>query len=121
MPEGFEFSGQGRLNRVDTFTTKTGKSILTLVIEVNGSYPQLVPIKVFGRLAEQVDEWEPGDVLTFTGRLGGRDWNGKVYGEIVATTVDVVASKEQRTAGKHRDEHYTPDPDPTNGDDDVPF
>jgi hypothetical protein len=23
--EGFEFSGQGRLNRIDTFTTKAGK------------------------------------------------------------------------------------------------
>lgn len=117
--DGFEFSGQGRLSRVETFTTKSGKNILTLVIEVNGQYPQLVPVKVFGRLAERADEWKPGDVLSMTGRLGGRDWNGKVYGEITATNVEVVASKEQRTAGKHRDEHYqAPPPD---DDSDVPF
>ena len=122
--DGFEFSGQGRLQRIDTFMTKAGKSILTLIIEVQGQYPQLVPIKVFGRLADCASDWHPGDVLSISGRLGGRDWNGRVFGDIVANIVDVVSSGGQQSAGgkpQHREERHNPDPDPTNGDDDVPF
>jgi single-stranded DNA-binding protein len=105
--DGFEFSGQGRLQRIDTFMTKAGKSILTLIIEVQGQYPQLVPIKVFGRLADCASDWHPGDVLSISGRLGGRDWNGRVFGDIVANIVDVVSSGGQQSAGgkaQHREE-----------------
>jgi single-stranded DNA-binding protein len=54
-----------------------------------------VPIKVFGRLAEQASAWKPGSVLSVSGRLGGRDWQGKVYGDIVANTVEVVSEGAQ--------------------------
>ena len=58
----FTFQGQGTLQRIDTFTSKAGKTILTLICETQGQYPQLVPIKVFGRLAEgelAPDSWTP--------------------------------------------------------------
>lgn len=113
--DGFKFSGQGKLQRVDTFTTKAGKSILTLIIEVQGQYPQLVPVKVFGLLADRIDEWQPGDALQFTGRIGGRDWNGKVFGEIVANTVEMVSSGQRTGGTKAREEPPPP------SDDDVPF
>jgi single-stranded DNA-binding protein len=120
--DGFEFSGQGELQRIDTFVSKAGKNILTLIIDVPGQYPQLVPVKVFGRLAESADEWQPGDKLQISGRLGGRDWNGKVYPDIVATMVEVLTTS-QRSAGGPRSD--PPDPDPANGapydNDDVPF
>jgi single-stranded DNA-binding protein len=124
--DGFEFSGQGRLQRVDIFTTKAGKSILTLIIEVQGQYPQLVPIKVFGRLADSANDWQEGDVLSVSGRLGGRDWNGRVFGDIVANIVDVVSSGGQQSAGgkaQHREEHHITDPELTNSNDDsdIPF
>ena len=70
--EDFTFHGQGTLKRIDTFVSKAGKSILTLIFEIQGQYPQLIPIKVFGRLAEQAADWKPGAVLSVTGRLGGR-------------------------------------------------
>jgi single-stranded DNA-binding protein len=85
----FTFQGQGTLKRIDSFTSKAGKTILTLICETDGQYPQLVPIKVFGRLAEQASSWKPGMVLSISGRLGGRDWNGKVFGDIVANSVQV--------------------------------
>jgi single-stranded DNA-binding protein len=88
----FNFQGQGTLKRIDTFTSKAGKTILTLICETDGQYPQLVPIKVFGRLAEQAASWKPGMVLSVSGRLGGRDWQGKVFGDIVANSVEVVRS-----------------------------
>ena len=111
----FTFQGRGTLKRVDTFVSKAGKSILTLVFETQGQYPQLVPIKVFGRLAEQASTWKPGAVLAVSGRLGGRDWNGKVYGDNVANSIEVVSA-----AGDKGD--APPDGDaPPLGDDDVPF
>jgi hypothetical protein len=109
--DGFEFSGSGKLKRIDTFVSKAGKNIYTLIIEVQGQYPQLVPIKIFGRLADQSSAWHPGDVLSVTGRLGGRDWNGKVYGDIAANTVEVVSAAPRVAAG-------TPTPQ---DDTDVPF
>ncbi len=86
----FTFQGEGTLLRIDTFVSKAGKSILTLIFETKGQYPQMVPIKVFGRLAEEAAAWTPGSVLSVSGRLGGRDWQGKVYGDIVANSVEVV-------------------------------
>src|SRR5436190_18536527 len=97
--DDFTFRGQGKLKRIDTFTSKAGKPILTLIFETEGQYPQLVPIKVFGRLAEEAAAWKPGAVLAVTGRLGGRDWNGKVYGDNVATTVEVVGPADDKGDG----------------------
>ena len=111
----FTFQGRGTLKRVDTFVSKAGKSILTLVFETQGQYPQLVPIKVFGRLAEQAASWKPGSVLAVSGRLGGRDWNGKVYGDNVASSVEVVSA-----AGDEGQAPPDSDASPP-GDDDVPF
>ncbi len=109
----FTFQGRGTLKRVDTFVSKAGKSILTLIFETEGQYPQLVPIKVFGRLAEQAGAWKPGQVLAVTGRLGGRDWNGKVYGDNVATNIEVISADQG---------DGPPDTEgPPLGDDDVPF
>lgn len=112
----FTFQGQGTLKRVDTFVSKAGKPILTLIFETEGQYPQVIPIKVFGRLAEEAATWKPGSILAVTGRLGGRDWNGKVYGDNVAVTVEVVAGVEQPGDGAMPEDDVPPP-----GDDDVPF
>src|SRR3954465_6393949 len=114
--EDFTFQGQGTLLRIDTFVSKAGKSILTLVFETKGQYPQLIPVKVFGRLAEQAAAWKPGSVLAVSGRLGGRDWQGKVYGAIVANSVEVVGDAEER--GGFANSSYDPrEPPPPPGDD----
>ena len=110
----FTFQGQGTLQRIDTFVSKAGKTILTLICETQGQYPQLVPIKVFGRLAEQASAWKPGSVLSVSGRLGGRDWQGKVYGDIVANTVEVVSEGARDIGGPD-------DGEPPHNTDDVPF
>ena len=114
--DDFTFHGQGTLKRIDTFVSKAGKSILTLIFEIQGQYPQLIPIKVFGRLAEQAAAWKPGLVLVVTGRLGGRDWNGKVYGDNVATSIEIVDSAGEKGEGLPSGNDAPPI-----GDDDVPF
>lgn len=114
--EDFTFHGQGTLKRIDTFVSKAGKSILTLIFEIQGQYPQLIPIKVFGRLAEQAADWKEGTVLSVTGRLGGRDWNGKVYGDSIATSIEIVSGAGDKDEGMPSG-HEPPPP----SDDDVPF
>jgi hypothetical protein len=49
--------------------------------------------------------------------LGGRDWNGKVYGDSVATSIEIVS------AAGEKDDNTPPGHDaaPPLGDDDVPF
>ena len=98
------FDLTGTLNRIDSFETKTGKTILTLILDVekDSKYPQIVPCKIFGRMVDMASDWKPGDILEVTGRLGGRDWNGRVFGDIVAESVEVV---HDRSAGQHREEH----------------
>jgi len=107
----FTFQGQGTLKRIDTFTTKGGKNVLTLVIEVGGQYPQMIPIKVFNRLADEAASWAPGSILAIKGRLGGREWQDRVFGDMVATEVEVL----ERATGRAE----TSQPKPA--DDDVPF
>jgi len=87
------FTIRGTYERTDTFVTKNGKEIVTLILGTDGQYPQLVPIKAFGRLVETAKECGKGDMVEVTGRLGGRDWNGKVFGEAVAETIEIVGGK----------------------------
>ena len=120
MSDDFTFQGQGTLLRVDSFVSKAGKTVVTLIFETKGQYPQLIPIKVFGRLAEQASAWKPGAILAVNGRLGGRDWQGKVYGDIIANSVQVVeaAAESPGGAGSARDDRESPPPP---SDDDAPF
>jgi single-stranded DNA-binding protein len=95
---------------------------LTLIFETKGQYPQLIPIKVFGRLAEKAAGWTPGTVLAVNGRLGGRDWQGKVYGDIVANSVEVVGDSAAEDPGGFANSSSDPrERVPPPGDDDVPF
>ena len=66
---------------------------------------------MFGRLAEQAPDWKPGSVLSVTGRLGGRDWNGKVYGDNVAISVEVVSGAAEKSAGASSDDDVPPPSD----------
>jgi single-stranded DNA-binding protein len=121
MSDDFTFNGQGTLLRVDTFISKAGKPILTLIFETKGQYPQLIPIKVFGRLAEQAAAWKPGSTLAVSGRLGGRDWQGKVYGDMIANSVEVVGAAADEPGGFANSSFDPREPPPPPSDDDVPF
>lgn len=106
------FEYEGPLTRVDRFTTAKGKEILTLVFETGGQWPQFIAAKVFGRLAEQSSEWKPGAVLRVEGRLGGREYNSKIYTENVAESVELVSGQQALPAGS------TP---PVDDGDETPF
>jgi hypothetical protein len=95
---GFTFEGRGRVLRTDSFTSKAGKEIVTLIVECDGGkFTEIIPLKVWGRLADMARTLKPGSMVTVSGRLGGRDWNGKVFGDNVAEVVEVVGSQPEGT------------------------
>src|SRR3954465_921945 len=114
--DDFTFQGRGTLKRSAPCVSKGGKPILTLIFETGGQYPQVIPIKVFGRLAEEAAGWTPGSVLGGTGRRGGRGRKGKGSGENGPTHGDVVSTSDQTGGGPPPDDDVPPP-----GDDDVPF
>lgn len=101
MSEKNRFDLTGTLNRIDRFETKAGKTMLTLILDVDkgSKYPQICPVKIFGRTADMASDWHAGDVLEITGRLGGRDWQGRVFGDIVAESVEVVSASAKPENG----------------------
>jgi single-stranded DNA-binding protein len=110
-----EFKIEGKFLRIDVRETK-GKEYKTLILDVEGgSYPQVVPIRLWGRTVEESKQWRPGDVLLVKGKLGGRDWAGKVYGDNSADSVQVVGEAQRAlpTTGNTA----SPPPEET----DIPF
>jgi hypothetical protein len=106
--DGFKFEGQGTLLKIDVFTTKGGKDIISMIFEMSGNYPQFIPIKCFGGVAEQARSFEPGLKISVTGRLGGREWNGKYYAEIVAETVEELGGEVKKKAQEPQDQDEPP-------------
>lgn len=104
------FEIEGKFNRIDTRDGKGGKVFLTLVLDVEGNYPQIVPFRLWGRTVEEAKDWRPGDVLRIKGKLGGREWNGKVFGDNSADSVEVVSKGKQEAS-----------PPPADDGSDTPF
>jgi single-stranded DNA-binding protein len=109
------FDLDGTLKRIDTRQANNGKTYYTLIVETGGQYSKTIPVALFGKAAEMVDELSPGDVLSISGRLGGREWQNKCFGENVGLSVDVV-SKAQRQQPLPTGAAGTPPED-----DDTPF
>lgn len=87
---GFNFTGSGKLVGVESFQTKAGGVIYTLIVETNDKYAPFTPIKLLGRLSGRIDEFRVGAQLRITGTVGGRKNNAKTWPDICAQTVDVL-------------------------------
>lgn len=114
--DGLFFKGRGILDRIERFTSKGGKEFLTLIVRIDGQYPQLIPIKVFGRTVEDAKDMEPGARLEVSGKLGGRDWNGRIYGDIIGLHVHAVGEAKQDAPAPKQQELPPPPKD-----EDIPF
>jgi len=91
------FEIEGKFQRIDVREAK-GREYKTLILDVEGgNYPQVVPFRLWGRTNEESASWRPGDVLLVKGKLGGRSWNDKVYGENSADSVEVVSKAPAQT------------------------
>jgi single-stranded DNA-binding protein len=84
------FEIEGKFNRIDVREAK-GREYKTLILDVeDGNRPQVVPIRLWGRTVDESREWRPGDVLLVKGKLGGRSWQDKVFGDNSADSVQVI-------------------------------
>jgi hypothetical protein len=90
-----KFTITAKLDRIDTFTAKSGKVYRTLILVTEGQYSQTIPVKLLGRTAENTPDYPAGTLLHIEGRLGGRDVNGRCYGDNVADTIEVVGEVAQ--------------------------
>jgi len=133
--DGFSFEGQGILERIDTYTASSGKEILTLFVHVAGRYPKTIPCKMFGKSADKLGV-TTGMRVKIEGYLGGNEWKGRTYPEVIATHVYPVdaaggaPAQQPLPTGKAQDRKH-PDPeaaaplsrdDANPGDDDgIPF
>jgi len=84
------FTITGKVDRVITTTSKTGRDFYSMVLAVED---QLVPLKLWG----ETNEWKTakkGTELTVTGRLGGRAWQDKVFGDAIAETIEIVGTEK---------------------------
>lgn len=108
----FRFSGKAKAIRVDVQQTKAGKEMVSLIVGTSGQYPQTIAIKAFGKLADVAREVKPGQTVEVTCRVGGREWNGRVFNDVVAEAIEVM--DEEKT------EQEQP-PTPPQNTDDLPF
>lgn len=90
----FKLSGAVTDLRVEQ--TKTGKTVVKLSVGVdppafmkNASIVN-VPVTVFGRSAEQAKDLKVGQSVIVNGRLGGHEYNGRVYPDIIGDSFTVV-------------------------------
>jgi hypothetical protein len=117
--DGFSFEGQGVLERIDTYTASSGKEILTLFVHVAGRYPKTIPCKMFGKSADKLGVIT-GMHIKIEGYLGGNEWKGKMYPEVIATHVYPVdaagGAPAQQPLPTGKDE-----PPPPSDDDSIPF
>lgn len=90
------FKITARVERVDVFTTKNGKKIPTVILATDGQYPQVIPVKFFGHVAATTDSLTVGDVIKVSGRLGGREYSGRVYAENIGESFEVVTRAEKQ-------------------------
>lgn len=91
------FQIQGKLRNIDTFVTKNDKTILTLVLEVPGYGGRVDPVayKVLGRLVPIAQGLPVGGMVEITGKMGGRESNGRVFSELVAESVEVLGGQHK--------------------------
>ena len=87
-----EFTVKGRVRSVESKATSAGKhfKIINVEFDVLSKFPSIVAVKLFSAAAEQ--DIKAGDFVEVQGKMGGRLWNDKVYNDLVAFHVEVVAN-----------------------------
>lgn len=91
------FTLKGRISNIERKATKAGKTFTVARVEFDAisKFPKTVEVKLFGK-AERSD-FEVGDLVEITGTLGGREWNGRVFNDIVANQIAVyIRSHESK-------------------------
>jgi hypothetical protein len=97
-----EFRIKGTVRELTERTTSGGKQIASLILEIPGFKGKVDPVSitVFGRSLETVRGYGAGEVVKVTGRVSGRQWNDRVFSDLVLDSIEADAPKhsERRTS-----------------------
>jgi len=88
----------GKLVGLVVEETKNGKEVVRLLVEVDppswakNAEMERVPVDAFGYAAKDAKKLSEGALVAISGRIRGREYNGKHYSNCVADKVEMVAA-----------------------------
>lgn len=106
---------QGKLKSVGSIEQKTPKfTIRKFVVETVGKYPTLVEFQLINDKVSLIEPYIPGDNLTISFNIEGREYNGNVYNSLKAWNVSGEIAMPPQTQPEQASAEVK-------GDDDLPF
>jgi hypothetical protein len=114
--------GTGTFDRLLITATKKGKEMVSAVVKfIDGKYDQVVPLRVFGQTESIARGLNQGDVIEFDVRIGGREWQDKVFCDVTALSIVVTSAAAPPAKGGGTHHEVNGGDGAGKGDDDVPF
>ena len=100
-----------------------------VITEQTGNYPEHIPVEFTQDKTGLLDPFAPGDQVTLTAYISGREWTGKdgVTKHFLSLKGDRIEKVGTQNAGPHSGGNAAPPPPsmadmpPAEGEDDLPF
>ena len=100
-----------------------------VITEQSGNYPEHIPVEFIQDKTNMLDPFAPGDQVTVTAYVGGREWTGKdgVLKHFLSLKGDRIERAGAAAPRPQSGGHATPPPPsmadlpPAVGEDDLPF
>jgi len=85
----------GTLDNFQINESKAGKAWGELILRrvLSKGDDQFIPLKVFGERAEKFNDVPLGSKVVMSGRITGREWNGKHYADFIIDEIDFIPAK----------------------------
>lgn len=112
------FQIKGTVRELTERTTSGGKQMGALILEIPGYQGKVDPVSltVFSRSLETVRGYGAGEVVVVSGRISGRQWNERVFSDLVLESIEADVPKQ------HSERKAAPAPSESEDDlDSVPF
>ncbi len=113
----YELTGKIKLIQdPKTFDSGFTKREMVVIVE-DGRYPQEINLEFVQDKAALLDDLQPGQEVTVSFDIRGREYNGRYFNNLQGWKVEVLGGND--SAGDNGDPHY-PTPEDF-GDQDIPF
>jgi len=116
IPMAYELTGKIKLiQEPKTFNSGFTKREMVVIVE-DGKYPQEINLEFVQDKVALLDALQPGQEVTVTFDIRGREYNGRYFNNLQGWKVVIVGDEAKVASG---DSHY---PTPSDfGDEDIPF
>ena len=102
-----------------TFDSGFTKREMVVIVE-DGKYPQEINIEFVQDKAALLDSLEPGQEVTVTFDIRGREYNGRYFNNLQGWKIEAAQMQSMRPDDRQQPPSYTSDPTGI-VDDDIPF